>query len=66
MVTFVQDYRVISITRMTWVTKMHRVTGVIWVTRMTLVTSIAWVTRVTKRVIRKNLSDSRNKGDLGN
>ena len=55
----------ISITRMTWVTKMHRVTRVIWVTRMTLVTSIAWVTRVTK-VIRKNLSDSRNKGDLGN
>lgn len=65
MVTFVQDYRVISITRMTWVTKMHRVTRVIWVTRMTLVASIAWVTRVTK-VIRKNLSDSRNKGDLGN
>ena len=43
---------------------MHRVTRVIWVTRMTLMTSIAWVTRVTKVI--KNLSDSRNKGDLGN
>ena len=64
MVTFVQDYRVISITRMTRVIQMHRVTKGIWVTRMTLVTSIAWVTRVTK-VLRKNLSDSRNKGDLG-
>lgn len=45
-VTFVQDYRVI------------------WVTRMTLVTSITWATRVT-RMIRKTLSDSRDKGDLG-
>ena len=65
MVTFVQDFTVISITRMTRVTKMPRVTRVIWVTRMTHVTSIAWVTRVTN-VIRKNLSDSRNKVDLGN
>lgn len=46
-VTFVQDYRVI------------------WVTRMTLVTSITWTTRVN-RMIRKTLSDSRDKGDLGN
>ena len=44
---------------------MPRVTRVIWVTRMTHVTSIAWVTRVTN-VIRKNLSDSRNKVDLAN